>query len=521
MARAPRPSLQRPLCRSRVYGPWPRLVVAARSRAVALAIGALWTVGGCDRSLSGGGASGARVVDDRPNVLIMSVDTLRPDHLHCYGYERETSPNIDRLAGEGALFENVISSTSWTLPAHAALFTGLADSVHGAIDTTFKLSDTRVTLAERLRDAGYQTAGFFSGPYLHPVFGLGQGFETYADCTSYGNLNDATARSKGTVEGRAIWDQMHKDVTSDRVYERIGEWLQTARPPFFLFVHWWDAHFDYIPPPPYDTLFDPTYAGAMTGENFFFNEAVHKDMERRDLEHLIALYDGEIAWVDMHIGKLLDDLAARQWLDHTLVVVLADHGSAFFEHGLKAHRNALYDEVIRIPLIMRLPGRVAAGARYTRQARIIDVAPTVLDVAGVAADPATLMGQPLTPLFSGAAPLRDEPAVSELLSMSQQLRSVRRLDRKLIIDERSKGALVYDLRRDPGERAPLQTQLAPPAPDAIKDLAWAREWLAAFRTSLAAVAESVAVPDDLLNQLRAHGYVGSATSQPSPPPDRP
>ena len=120
-----------------------------------------------------------------PNILLISVDALRPDHLGCYGYGRATSPNIDKLAGEGALFENAISSTSWTLPAHAALFTGLADSVHGCTDTDRRLAENRHTLAERLKEAGYATVGFFSGPYLHSVFGVGQGFEEYVDCTSY------------------------------------------------------------------------------------------------------------------------------------------------------------------------------------------------------------------------------------------------------------------------------------------------------------------------------------------------
>ncbi|MBU0617850.1 MAG: sulfatase-like hydrolase/transferase, partial [Planctomycetes bacterium] len=188
-----------------------------------------------------------------PNILLISVDALRPDHLGCYGYGRATSPNIDKLAGEGALFENAISSTSWTLPAHAALFTGLADSVHGCTDTDRRLAENRYTLAERLKDAGYATVGFFSGPYLHPVFELGQGFDEYVDCTSYPELTERNGIDAKAVDSASVHERSHRDITNPRVYERASAWLtENKRRPFFMFVHMWDVHFDFIPPPPYD-----------------------------------------------------------------------------------------------------------------------------------------------------------------------------------------------------------------------------------------------------------------------------
>ncbi|MFQ5491669.1 MAG: sulfatase-like hydrolase/transferase, partial [Phycisphaerae bacterium] len=183
----------------------------------------------------------------QPNVLLISIDTLRPDHLGCYGYDRPTSPRIDRLASEGVLFENHISSTSWTLPAHAAMFTSLVDSVHGCTDTDKKLSDSMVTLAERFSSAGFDTVGFFAGPYLHPAFGLAQGFDQYEDCTSYAQTLDSTPVESWAMDPKIMQDS-HQDITTPAVLEAVKSWLAghtSGR--FFMFVHLWDVHFDFIP----------------------------------------------------------------------------------------------------------------------------------------------------------------------------------------------------------------------------------------------------------------------------------
>jgi arylsulfatase A-like enzyme len=461
---------------------------------------------------------------NRPNILLISVDMLRPDHLGCYSYGRPTSPNIDRLAAEGALFENAISSTSWTLPAHAALFTGLADSVHGCTDTDRRLAENRHTLAERLREAGYATVGFFSGPYLHPVFGLGQGFDEYVDCTSYAALSAQTAAETGTVDGTKIWDASHADITSPEVTRRVSAWLAAnRRRPFFMFVHMWDVHFDFIPPPPYDRKFDPDYQGSIDGKRFLFNTAVNASMPRRDLEHVIALYDGEIAWTDEHIGRMLAEVDALGLRESTVVVLLSDHGTEFFEHGRKAHRQSLYDEVIRIPLIVRYPGRIEPGRRHADQVRIIDVLPTITDLAGLGT-PDDVMGQSLVPLFSGAELRRDNLAVSELFcdsrrltpdgrwerrdprfSMQQRLRSFRRADCKIINDLNRHHVEVFDLPADPREQTALES--CPPA--LTQDAEQARAWLKAFRSAWPAEGAQSAIPPEVLAQLKSLGYVGS------------
>jgi arylsulfatase A-like enzyme len=432
-----------------------------------------------------------------PNVILISIDSLRPDHLHCYGYPKETSPHIDQFASEGALFENVISSSPWMLPAHACLFTGLVDSVHGCVDSDRRLHDDHYTLAERLKDTGYATVGFFSGPYLHPVFGLNQGFDGYVDCMFYPQRGDrAAAASEAAVE---------RDITSPKVLQEVQGWLtkNTFRP-FFMFVHMWDVHFDYIPPAPYDTMFDPDYTGDITGEQFLRNPDINKDMPKRDLEHLIALYDGEIAQTDEHLGRILETLKSLELLDSSIILLTADHGTAFFEHGKKGHRNELFDEVIRIPLIIRYPALIPAGARYDQQVRMIDVLPTVLDLLGM--PPPKTMGQSLAPVFMGGATQRDEPAISELLTRKRKLRSFRRPDRKRIWYIAANAGAIYDLQADPGESTPVQDRDAFAVKATNVDAHWSREFLKAFRQRHPQSPRISGLPAQLREKLASLGY---------------
>ncbi|MBU0640711.1 MAG: sulfatase-like hydrolase/transferase [Planctomycetes bacterium] len=482
-----------------------------RGLTVLAALGAVLCAG-CKRDTEPAGDQLLIRADESwPNIVLISVDTLRPDHVGCYGYERATSPNIDRLAREGVLFENAISSTSWTLPAHAALFTGLADTVHGCTDTDQRLAESRHTLAERFREVGYATVGFFAGPYLHPTFGLGQGFQEYVDCTSYPQLTEQTisANAWGKQPEVNVMRASHRDITNPKVYEGVKRWLDgNQQRPFCMFIHLWDVHFDFVPPPPYDEMFDPDYSGTVTGDNFFFDRSICATMPPRDLAHLIALYDGEIAWTDMHIGKILDDLDTLGLTQSTIVALVSDHGTEFFEHGSKAHRTTLYDEVIRIPMIIRYPGRIPPGQRFKAQVRITDVLPTLLELVGMPA-PQAVMGQSLVPLFAGGRLRQDNLAVSELFSVGRQLRSFRRAQRKMILDEEHRQAMVFDLGADPGEKEPLP-QASPMAQAMQKDVTWARQRVLAFKERLSLDKSASDIPPDVLRKLQAMGYIGEA-----------
>jgi arylsulfatase A-like enzyme len=445
---------------------------------------------------------------DVPNVLLISIDTLRPDHLGCYGYARPTSPRLDQLASEGVLFENAISSTSWTLPAHAALFTSLADSVHGCYDTDHKLPPNLVTLAERFAAGGYRTVGFFSGPYLHPAFGLDQGFEHYENCTSYAQA----------MEGKPIadWGQdtdimrsSHRDITNPIVYKAVKSWLDLNRDStFFMFIHMWDVHFDFIPPPPYDTMFDPHYTGDVTGEDFLFDESINQNMPQRDLDHLIALYDGEIRWTDHHVGMILDELNHTDLLDKTIVAVTSDHGTEFFEHRQKAHRKTLFDEVIRIPLIVRCPWRLAPGTRIRHQVRIVDIGPTLLQLAGL--PPAVdVMGHSLVPLATNRPLDFNNLAVSELFSVGRRIRSIRTLEWKFT-DHRTRDMRWYvELLTDPRERQPLKDWTTSRGRQILARYERVVEDLNARRSRTVTATERSEIPEKVLKQLETLGYVGS------------
>ena len=333
--------------------------------------------------------------DRRPNVILISIDSLRPDHLGCYGYARNTSPALDRLAAEGTRFRTAVSSTSWTLPAHAALLTGLPDRVHGCFDYAFWLDGSRETLAEAFQEAGYRTAGFYSGPNLHPVFGFSQGFDAYRDCTSY--ADQMIAVLNGKEELQVVLDRSDEDITNPIVLKNVVQWLDArSGDPFFMFIHMWDVHLDYRPPPPYDTQFDPYYEGTVNGRAVGRDQA--RAWSRRDLQHFEALYDGEIRWTDETLRQLFDALRARGIQDNTVVVVTSDHGDAFLEHGRIAHMTSLYEEEIRIPLLIRHPVSVPAGGVVDRPVHIIDVAPTVLGLAGLPPLPHAL-GRDLSPLI--------------------------------------------------------------------------------------------------------------------------
>jgi arylsulfatase A-like enzyme len=431
-----------------------------------------------------------------PNVVLVSIDSLRADHLGCYGYGRATSPTLDRLADEGVLFENATSSTSWTLPAHASMFTGLPNSAHGLDAPARVLSPERATLAEALQARGYRTAGFWSGPFLHPRFGLGQGFDHYVNCAGFAFDSDP----------RRANDLAHEDVTSPRLVEEVTRFLDdVGDQPFFLFVHMWDVHYDYIPPPPYDTLFDPDYDGPVDGRGV---ANALEDLAPRDLEHLIALYDGEIAWTDRHLGLMLERLDELGLAGDTVVLVTADHGEEFFEHGLFGHRKTLFEESIAVPLVVRAPGIGRRGLRVAEPVGIVDLAPTILELAGVP-PLADVLGRSLVPLLNGHTP--DAPGVevvSELSRRESLLLSVRIDDRKVILDRTTGEPIGYwNLAEDPGELKNLLETGVLDEPLARRVQATnARLQALAERHALRAIEGPL--PTELEERLRDLGYIG-------------
>ena len=451
-----------------------------------------------------------------PNVLLVSIDSLRADHLGCYGYARATSPAIDRLAAEGLLFEQHVSSSSWTLPGHASLFTSLPDSLHGAFDSDRRIPESARTLAERFHEAGYRTQGFFAGPFLHPAFGFGQGFDGYTDCASYAGEIDARPVAEW-AEDLDLQRKSHVDVTNPAVHAAWSKWFAgRGEEPFFAFVHLWDVHYDYIPPPPYDTRFDPDYTGRVTGRDFFTDPAINGRMPERDKQHVVALYDGEIAWTDSFIAKLREDLERAGLLGDTIIAVTSDHGEELFDHGGKGHRLTLFDEVLHIPLVLRYPRGLPSGVRVRAQTASIDVGPTLLELAGLEA-PADVLGTSLVPLARDPQAAHALRAVSELATTGRNLRAVRTLQYKLIDDVGQSQHYFFDLAKDPVEHrgsVNFATELGRRAQQGyLEEVARMERFLAAHPPQV----QGAQVPSDVQRQLQHFGYTEGKGPPPKPP----
>jgi len=363
----------------------------------------------------------------RPNVLLVSLDTVRADHLSAYGYGRATSPHIDALAAQGVLFDDATSTTSWTLPAHLSLLTGLEISAHGVCDdrlwqqpgvegAPFEVPFRGTFLPELLSAAGYATAGFYTWKYLEPRFGFGPGFDVYErlGLSVYSHPEWSkrfeALRAAGAEEELRAWMAESPELFDDQrptageAVDAALAWLAGRNPeqPFFLFLHLFDAHDDYVPPPPFDRRFtDPAYAGPINGRHVTSPDSpVRADMAAADLAQLIALYDGELAWVDSQVGRVLDRLGELGLRDDTLVVLTSDHGEEFFEHGGKTHRGQLYQESVHVPLVLAWPAGLPAGRRVEGPVGIVDVLPTVCALAGVS-PPRALSGRDLSGLARG------------------------------------------------------------------------------------------------------------------------
>jgi arylsulfatase A-like enzyme len=374
---------------------------------------------------------------------------------------------MDRLAREGVLFENTIAESSWTLPTHASLFTGLTSRIHGVWGDRVRLDNSCVTLAEIFKAAGYRTKGLWSGPYLHPVYGFDQGFEEgdyegFMDRTYFDNPDFEFDHPAYQEARKKATDKAHLSVTSPWIADKAIAFLEENREkPFFLFLHFFDVHLFYIPPESIWRRFDPdyTYEKGKTAKDFFFTRPIREGMDPRDLEHVLALYDGEIFFTDKHLGRLLNALTELGLEQKTLVVVTSDHGDEFLEHGGAGHRRTLYDEVIKVPLIYSLPGTIEGGRRVTAQVRHIDIMPTILGFIGLPI-PTDILGKDLGDLLrGGSGPTPDLEAVARLGPGQGRQYTLRNNRYKLVVrrnpKENREEFELFNLFEDPGEQRPL------------------------------------------------------------------
>jgi arylsulfatase A-like enzyme len=487
--------------------------------------------------VSGGCRAGAEPL----LVVVVSLDTTRPDHLSACGYSRPTTPTLERLAREGALFTEARSSTSWTLPAHMSLFTGLPAGLHGVVTDLDVLDRGRRTLGEIFSAAGFRTEGLYTAPYVHPRFGFGRGFDLYESAAREPMLWDLTPEQMRQQVG-ATEHQSHREVTSEVLVDRALWLLGQDVPRRLLFLHFFDPHYDYRAPRRLVQRFaDPAYAGPITGDGVTDDPAIHSGMPAADLSQLQALYDAELAFVDENLARLVAAIEAQGLAQRTVLVVTGDHGEEFFEHGAFGHRAGLHDEVLRVPLLVWAPGRVPAGRRVDTEVALYDVLPTLMDYAGIPPGE-DLWGSSLRPLIDGgpgagdlARRLTDRGVAAALSYFPREDKGTYVLHTALVrdglkaietvsvrwadasasdpaaaADESSRRRQVYDLRSDPGEQHDLLAAGDPRAASALQAFERDTERQAdALRRFRPQGDDAPPWPLDLRETLQALGYAGT------------
>ncbi len=433
---------------------------------------------------------------DRPDLLLIVVESLRADHLGCAGYAQPTTPVLDRLAAGGVLFSNAIATASWTMPSVMSILSGQHSERHGLTGIDTRAHPQAPSLPEQLRASGYQTVGIVANPLLHRKYGFGRGFEHYDDFTLTMGVDTPSGPVARPEDRYATASGLAATVT-----RQAAAWLQRRDParPLFLFVFYFDPHYDYRPPPPYDRLF-------VTGDRPQPRPVwVLRDQAASPAEQLtsVALYDGEIRYTDEQIGCLLDEVARTPRGPRTLMAVTADHGEEFWEHGGVGHGDTLYDEVLRVPLIFSGAGLATPGRVVHADVSLTDLMPTLLAFAGLKTPPAC-QGRSLEDLLrlSGKPSLPADAPIFAETAVRRPLLAVRTAGWKAIFSPADqKASELYDLSADPGETRNLAATTAPP-PELLAALA---EFRTAHRAPIAAAAAAPNATD--LQRLRSLGYV--------------
>ena len=396
----------------------------------------------------------------KPNVVLIVLDTLRGDRLSCMGYDRPTSPHIDALASQGALFTRTFATCFWTLPSHASLLTGLHPVQAGATSETLHLPEENMTLAEALRLGGYRTVGFVCNSWVSGERGFGQGFEEFVEMWRAENQDrspDARSMEEMTIA-------------------RMEPWIESAAHgdhPFFLFANLNGTHLPYRPAAPYageflrkgyDMKRVAELAEITSGWSHLVGET---PLDSTDYAILSDLYDGEVAWADALVGRVVDALSRAGVLDNTVVIVTSDHGEHLGEHGRIDHISTLYDPALHVPLVIRYPRAFAAGTRMDNLVSLVDIAPTILDLCRAAnqaphlhAETSSLASKkretqefilagnerPVT----GLELLKTKYPGYDYASIDYRMRCLRAPAHKLIWNE-NRSVELYNLARDPGE----------------------------------------------------------------------
>ena len=395
---------------------------------------------------------------ERPNVVLVVVDTLRADHMSLHGYERPTTPRLDAFAAESAVvFEQARSAAPWTKPSVASIFTGLDSRQHRVLRHIDALHSSFRTLAQTFGENGWQTHGIQSNPYLVSVFGFEKGFINYED-------DVASEVEGGTI---ASYDLS----TGEQINAQALEWVdrRTGDTPFFLYVHHYEPHHMYLAEeaafmPAADALPEPARRELLASLDMDQLMGGKSEGTADDVAYLAARYDSEILLQDRLIGELLDGLRSRGLLGNSVVVITADHGEEFLEHGDFSHQNyKLFDELLRVPLVISAPG--IEPSRREEGVGLVDLGKTLLGLCGLESAPfpgdsfaSAVRGTALDDSNTGVVAYGMLPEVGKLSRSAQATESLVMGRWKLIRDVRAKTSMLFDLETDPGETNDLAQQ---------------------------------------------------------------
>ncbi len=393
------------------------------------------------------------------NVILITISSLRADHVGAFGYERDTTPCFDSFAKDNILFRNAFATSGWTMPAHGSIFTSLYPGRHGATHIDKTLDDEHLTLAEFLNRNGFFCAGFSCNPRLNREYGYAQGFDFFDDFSVSIMLESLALGIENVTD-------INKKRTNALINDAAIRWLQNnTHKQFFLFVHYYDNHWDYLPPSPYDNLYDPDYDGPIDGTEISREPLFSNPPDAADIKHIIALYDGEVKQTDRDFSELLKVIEDKGLFDNSIVVILGDHGEQFYEHGFTNH-HGLYEELIHVPMAISIPGLETKGKAVDSLVSQVDILPTILDYLGITI-PESSRGKSLKPLIEGKTETVNQFVYTEYTGgAASDCFAVRSSRYKLCMDSKDE-LFAYDLLKDPKE----QIKIAPTDfPEEVKSL---------------------------------------------------
>ena len=438
-------------------------------------------------------------------ILFLSIDTLRADAVSALNSSAPPTPNLDSLAADSVVFTRAYSPAPWTLPTFSTMMTGVTPLVHGVRKFEDRIPTVLPTLAERMREAGYLTAAFGDQLFLHPQHGISRGFQSYEL-----SPRDEYGGSLGSrILGWAFPARFKRALDTTEITDLTLSWLKHhAHDDFFLWLHYFKPHGPYEPLPRYRPKGEPP---AGMGYQFSSDNAIRAGslvITAEQRPWVRELYEGELRYVDDNVGRVLSELKRLGIYDEMLIVFVSDHGEEFWDHDARAHGHTFYDELLRVPLFIKLPGE---GLRERRGELVCtgSIFPTLLDLAGIASEAGSISYASLTPLLGRPGePYREVPVLSAVPLYYEDRESIVFGDTKYIVSLITNREQVYDLKNDPREQRNLADESSGPLIQAREALETARQSSAALRKRYGIRAEvSAPLSPETLVQLRTLGYV--------------